>query len=282
MWAARLLLLVTGAIGGPAGVWFDTSTYDTAAHSLAGTRYIAESPPGVLTMVLTDDGTSWSMVRGVRGSDGNTITFDFSRLGGPQALGGAFKGSTIQWHDGSAWTRLVAPTHEWMAAPFPDDHVGRWYDTRHVMPGGFAGTRYIAEDPPHVLTVVGTDEDTKVWFVMTGNCSGPGMSAITLDYTPRGGPDAVLGIHKTSASLRPTAASPFIEWGGQIEWPNGFHWEQVKMPRPFWQGSHFFRAVQDRLGAVVTHGPTLALVAALVVVATAAAARAARGRTALL
>ena len=42
MWAARLLLLVTVAIGGPAGVWFDTSTYDTAAHSLAGTSYIAE------------------------------------------------------------------------------------------------------------------------------------------------------------------------------------------------------------------------------------------------
>ena len=42
-------------------------------------------------MVLTDDGTSWSTVRGVRGSDGNTITFDFSRLGGPQALGGAIE-----------------------------------------------------------------------------------------------------------------------------------------------------------------------------------------------
>ena len=36
--------------------------------------------------------------------------------------------------------------------------AGAWLDAHHYKPGSFAGLRFIAEDPPHVLNVVGTDD----------------------------------------------------------------------------------------------------------------------------
>jgi len=243
--AALISLPLAAAASGVSvsGVWLDKHHYNASARSLAGTRYIAESPPGLLTMVMTNDGVNWASIEGTLKDA--TVSFDFSHVGGPAALTGYYKDGAIEWHDGNRWSYLLAPTPEWWAATFPDDHAGRWFDTRHVSPGSFSGTRFIAEDPPHVLTVVGVNEDTKAWFVLRGSCSGPGMTRITLDYsTYRGGggaPDPVVGVHETQASLHNyvhvgAGAGQKVGFGGHITWPNGFYWEQVKMPVWLQQG----------------------------------------------
>ena len=45
-----------------------------------------------------------------------------------------------------------------IAAQVMGKGAGAWLDAHHYKPGSFAGLRFIAEDPPHVLNVVGTDD----------------------------------------------------------------------------------------------------------------------------
>ena len=58
---AKLLLLaslVAQACAHGAGVWKDPHHY-VSDSSLAGLRFISESPPHVLSLIGTDDGSTW-------------------------------------------------------------------------------------------------------------------------------------------------------------------------------------------------------------------------------
>ena len=45
--------------------------------------------------------------------------------------------------------------------------------------------RYIAEGPPHVLTMIGSDDGT-TWWTLTGKCEGEGMGTLTFDFSSKG------------------------------------------------------------------------------------------------
>ena len=58
-------------------------------------------------------------------------------------------------------------------------HHGAYSDPAHYAgPSSWAGMRFIAEGPPHVLKMVGSDDGVK-WWTLTGTCSGPGMGTLT-------------------------------------------------------------------------------------------------------
>ena len=93
---------------------------------------------------------------------------------------------------------------------------GAWKDPNHYKgDNSLAGLRFISESPAHKLQVVGTDDGT-TWWSIKGECSGPEMSVITLDFSPKGGPANAQG-----------AWQP-----GQIVWPDGNVWELLPTPTP--------------------------------------------------
>ena len=197
-----------------AGAWLDPKHYKGRA-SFAGMRFIAEDPPHVLNVVGTDDGIEWWHLKGACGGrDMTDITIDFAPKGGPGSVKGKWgrnlpvtsggpvppndpdghpivAAHTIKFPDGNSWylleTPLPAPAQPVRASRRYDDHVGAFTDPKHSKAAGasYAGWRFIAESPPHTLSVVGSDDGETWWFV-SGSCADPRMSVITLDFTPKG------------------------------------------------------------------------------------------------
>ena len=77
--------------------------------------------------------------------------------------------------------------------------------------------RYIAEFPPHNLTVVGSD-DGHSWWSARGGCSGPRMTHIEMDFSSKGGPAAFVGAWESAADQRPRVAPPRIVWQDENAW----------------------------------------------------------------
>ena len=102
-----------------------------------------------------------------------------------------------------------------------DDHVGAFTDPKHSKAAGasYAGYRFIAESPPHVLNTVGSDDGETWWFV-SGSCADPRMSVITLDFTPKGN-TVLVGEWVAGGNT----AKP-----GVIRWPDGNAWTHVETP----------------------------------------------------
>ena len=98
-------------------------------------------------------------------------------------------------------------------------HHGAYSDPKHyVSSDSWAGLRFIAEGPPHVLTLTGTDDGQR-WFTLKGTCSGSGMSVITFDFSPKGGPSNAVG-----------TASVLSNGEAVITWPDGNVWTRVTAP----------------------------------------------------
>lgn len=139
--------LASGALGHGAGVWRDPKHYQSD-DSLAGIRFIAESPPHHLTLVSTDNGIDWFALSGsCSGAGMTTITFDFAPKGGPGTVSGTWSSeggaTSIVWPDGNRWTLLERPTAAWQRPTPIDDHVGLFSDPNHYAgASGFAGTRW--------------------------------------------------------------------------------------------------------------------------------------------
>lgn len=77
--------------------------------------------------------------------------------------------------------------------------------------GSFAGTHFLSEFPPHVLTAVGTD-DGKRWQVFKGKCTGEEMTQI--DLTTYG----LDGVHMEGVSA--------VGAREQIAWTDGTVWRK--------------------------------------------------------
>jgi len=102
---------------------------------------------------------------------------------------------------------------------------GAWLDPQHADDSTpLAGMRYIAEQPPHHLTLVGTD-DGRHWFSLTGFCvHGPNgvaskdglMTRMHFDFTPKGGPADLEGFW-----------AQYEDGTATITWPDGNTWTQV-------------------------------------------------------
>ena len=76
-----------------------------------------------------------------------------------------------------------------------------WKDPNHyVSDNSLAGLRFISEGPPHTLKAVGTDDGT-TWWAISGKCSGPAMTVITLDFSPKGGPKDVTASYTIAGGL---------------------------------------------------------------------------------
>ena len=62
---------------------------------------------------------------------------------------------------------------------------GAWLSPGHENPANWQqGMRYVAEDPPHTLTMVGSD-DGVTWFTAPGYCEGEGMETIHFDFSKK-------------------------------------------------------------------------------------------------
>ena len=109
------------------------------------------------------------------------------------------------------WALLAAPTRAFLLDA-ADDHTGVFFDPHHFKVGTFRGMRFIAEDPPHVLKMVGSDDGT-FWF-LEGFCTGPKMTSIHFDFSPKGGPKELVG---------KWAPSP----ARTITWPDGNVWSKA-------------------------------------------------------
>ena len=108
-------------------------------------------------------------------------------------------------------------------------HHGAYLDPKHYLgPHSFAGMRFIAENPSHVLKMVGTDDGSK-WWTLLGKCGGKPMSHITFDFTSKGGPADVTG----EALVNESGVA-------QIRWPDGNTWTLVDAPSslPHHSSSH--------------------------------------------
>ena len=102
--------------------------------------------------------------------------------------------------------------------------AGVWRDPNHALgDGSLAGLRFIAESPPHVLTLVATDDGVN-WYTLHGSCSGVGMTTITIDFSPKGGPSEPL-----SGTWGSTEAG-----GATITWPDGNVWPMASAPTAAW------------------------------------------------
>lgn len=54
---------------------------------------------------------------------------------------------------------ITSLTDEWVLPNGVDDHIGLFtVPSLYTGPGSLAGTRYLSEFPPHVLTAVGSDD----------------------------------------------------------------------------------------------------------------------------
>lgn len=146
------------------------------------------------------------------------ITIDFSPKGGPKTATGVWVKNagkeTITWPDGNVWTLMPKPSAAVMADDGLADHAGFFKDPNHYQPGSWAGLRAIAEFPPHVLTMVGSDDGTtqNLWSLV-GTCSGAEMTEINFDFSPKGGPAKLTGTWST-----PTRT---------ITWPDGNVWVKL-------------------------------------------------------
>jgi len=212
------LLFLPLACGHGAGAWKDPNHY-VGDFSLAGLRFAAESPAHSLKVVGTDDGTTWWAVEGTCSGPGMTlISLDLSSKGGPAGITGTWAetsagGQTISWPDGNVWTLLLSPTAGVLQDDGVDDHVGVFVDPHHFEGGSsWAGLRFVAEFPDHVLKMVGADvaDSTAFWY-LEGKCTGPEMTDIHFDFAPKGGPADLTG------TWAPAPAR-------SIAWPDGNVW----------------------------------------------------------
>ena len=106
-----------------------------------------------------------------------------------------------------------------LAAKASAHGAGVWKDPNHyVGEESLAGLRFIAEQPAHVLQVVGTD-DGVTWWHITGTCSGEGMTNINLDFSPKGGPSGVTG--------KWTYDPQWVIAREKIHFPDGNVWEST-------------------------------------------------------
>jgi len=245
-WCAALLFARVEAKGG--GIWIDPAHY-VGDHSYAGMRYITEDPPHTLYLVGTDDGDTWFALKGYcTGPDMTHIHFDFSSKGGPKDLTGEWSSyedrrAVITWPDGNVWmmrghrgdpdasheraynvlVRSPVETTPSTAMIAADDHLGAFVDKSLATgPESFAGRYFIAEDPPHVITVVGSD-DGSAMFAYHGICIGEDMDILVLNLSTARvkGPSKYIG--RWIASSGPQ--SP-----GLIEWADGKVWTRVYKP----------------------------------------------------
>ena len=106
-----------------------------------------------------------------------------------------------------------------LAAKASAHGAGVWKDPNHyVGEESLAGLRFIAEQPAHILQVVGTD-DGVTWWHITGTCSGEGMTNINLDFSPKGGPSGVTG--------KWTYDPQWVIAREKIHFPDGNVWEST-------------------------------------------------------
>jgi len=205
-----LALLATRVDAHGSGVWRDPGHY-VSDTSLAGLRFVAEFPAHTLTMVGTDDGSRWWMLKGTCSGPGMTqISFDFSPKKGPANLTGTWSMvdgiETITWPDGNAWTGSM-PTPAFQTTTAMTFH-GLFLDSAHYVPNTFAGVRILAETPQHTLHLVGSDDGTSWWY-LKGNCHGTvdatgkftfiSRDYFRVDFSPKGGPADLVASwdHKT-------------------------------------------------------------------------------------
>lgn len=198
------------------GFYTDPNHYK--GGTFAGTRMISDAlgdkPGDAITLLGSDDGAAFWTLHG-RWTDisNGQLTVDFSPKGGPGVLRGAVSGGQIVWDGGANhWQRLPAPAFAVVLDGAHLADVGGFYvDPNHYKDGSFAGTRMISDEagdvPGTALTLVGSDDGESFW-TLSGAFEDKATGAITVDFSPKGGP----------SNLKGTFANGAITWSDGNQW----------------------------------------------------------------
>eukprot|EP00747_Dinoflagellata_sp_TGD_P183612 gnl/TRDRNA2_/TRDRNA2_38579_c1_seq1.p1 gnl/TRDRNA2_/TRDRNA2_38579_c1~~gnl/TRDRNA2_/TRDRNA2_38579_c1_seq1.p1 ORF type:complete len:230 (-),score=55.01 gnl/TRDRNA2_/TRDRNA2_38579_c1_seq1:43-636(-) len=161
-----------------------------------------------LTIVGSDDGTSFWTVKGKFNKVTGGLTVDFSPIGGKKDQQGYVDSEKILWTGGGGqWPRLTKPDFESAATSSSSKTPqGFFTDPNHYVASTFIGTRMISED----MTIIGTDDGKKYWSLKGTKVDG----GIMVDFSPKGGPSNLKGTFKN----------------GKIEWADGNYWDLQGFP----------------------------------------------------
>lgn len=72
------------------------------------------------------------------------------------------------------------------------DIGGVYVDPNHFKPGTFAGTRMVSSPDGQAITLVGSDDGASFWTLF-GKFTGADRSDLTIDFSPKGGPQDLKG-----------------------------------------------------------------------------------------
>jgi len=175
--------------------------------TFAGSRFVTseagdkESPN--ITMIGSDDGASFWTIHGVATQSRCDISVDFSPKGGPAALSGKYELQTraIVWADGNYWNQLNIPDFGFRLAT--DSSIGGvWEDPNHLKRHSWSGFRMISDEEGDKegdgLTLIGSDDGSHFWM-LRGKYTSKADGAITVDFSPKGGPASLTGTVKDGA-----------------------------------------------------------------------------------
>jgi len=240
-------------------------------HSWSGFRMISDEQGDTktdgLTLVGSDDGTHFWMLKGAKGPSDNMITIDFSPKGGPASLKGTVADGAIKWSDGNTWSKMVttAQASTPVASMSHCDFGGYFRDPKHYKEGSFAGSRFVTSETGDKegkdITLIGSDDGETFWTIH-GEAAQT-RCAINVDFSPKGGPAVLSGKYEPETLA--------------IVWSDNNYWDQLKIPdfalskatgssigglyqdpnhlkRHSWSG---FRMISDEQGDTKTDGLTL-------------------------
>lgn len=184
---------------------------------------LASTPgtPDVVTLVGSDDGNRFWSVQG-RFTDlaagDRALTIDFSPLG-ERALTCRLAAGRLVFDDGSSWARLSKPPPLRPSGAASGGSLGGVYtDPKHSVPGTFRGVRLVqtARDGSGsgaAFAVTGTDDGVSWWSVRGHTMSDRAASAVSIDFSPKGGPS--------------TALATFAAETGTLRFADGNGWTRV-------------------------------------------------------
>lgn len=184
--------------------------------TFAGSRFVTsetgDKESNDITLIGSDDGTSFWTIHGTAAQGRCKINVDFSPKGGPAELAGKYEPNTlaIVWADGNYWSQLKIPDFA-LSKATGSSIDGFYEDPNHIKRHSWAGTRMISDAEGSTegdgLTLIGSDDGASFWM-LKGKYTSKADGKITVDFSPKGGPSGLSG----------TVSDGAIKWSDGNEW----------------------------------------------------------------
>jgi len=201
--------------------------------TFAGSRFVTsrtgDKEGKDITLIGTDDGTTFWTFHGEAAQALCAINVDFSPKGGPAKLSGKYGhlGQTpniaIDWSDGNYWMQMKIPDFALSNHPTQRSIGGFYQDPKHIKNNSWAGFRMISseegdKETTDGLTLIGSDDGTNFWM-LKGKHMDKLYWNIAVDFRPMGGANLV---GRLTTNL----------WGNHIEWKDHSVWTKMVVAQP--------------------------------------------------